>query len=389
MEKSKVPSHFTTRVLSVEELQSNRHEVVFAIKPKNLPWLEQKLAEVSNPLHENYGKFLTREEIALAMKNEEGVQRVRSYLQEIGASITQESAYGEFITAAAPLSLWANHFQVSFLHLQHPKRGDFFRAKGKKIISPTIEEHLIDVFYINDFPPEIYGSPTLGPIDPTPRPVGVPAYGTGSIIPSTLHKYYQIVTNLGNKNTSQAALITDDQVLSLDDLATFQADFKLPKQNLARSIGGGTIHGACADTLGIDCSEANLDFQYLMGIGQRIPTTSLNFPFNGWLPIIQNFTSWNSPPKVISISYGSYETEMSPGYIQVWNTAAMQLGVMGTTLVAASGDWGVVGPIGMEFGFCQYTTFFPASSPYVLSVGGTMVSKSLLSPFILSSYYLC
>ena len=53
----------------------------------------------------------------------------------------------------------------------------------------------------------------------------------------------------------------------------------------------------------------------------------------------------------------------------------MKLSLMGVTLVAASGDDGVAGaPARTDPVRCGYYPMFPASSPYVTSVGATMVS---------------
>ncbi|KAJ1418651.1 hypothetical protein B484DRAFT_453590 [Ochromonadaceae sp. CCMP2298] len=56
---------------------------------------------------------------------------------------------------------------------------------------------------------------------------------------------------------------------------------------------------------------------------------------------------------------------------------AAQLGLQGTTILAASGDDGVAGFGARLFGpvFCSYLAMFPASSPYVTAVGGTMVGR--------------
>ena len=83
--------------------------------------------------------------------------------------------------------------------------------------------------------------------------------------------------------------------------------------------------------------------------------------------------------QVISISYTSYESSYYPddeSYLSSFDATAMQLGLMGVTLLSASGDDGVAGgnarddPI-----YCGYYPQFPASSPYVTAVGGTQVGK--------------
>ena len=50
-----------------------------------------------------------------------------------------------------------------------------------------------------------------------------------------------------------------------------------------------------------------------------------------------------SVPWILSISYGGPEDTISLSQLQTFNTEALKLGVLGVTLVAASGDDGVAG----------------------------------------------
>ena len=76
------------------------------------------------------------------------------------------------------------------------------------------------------------------------------------------------------------------------------------------------------------------------------------------------------PPKVVSFSYISSEHSDFLSIYKTFDVIAIKLSIMGTTLVAASGDQGVHS--GSQ---CGYAPGFPAASQYVLSVGGTTVSE--------------
>ena len=86
-----------------------------------------------------------------------------------------------------------------------------------------------------------------------------------------------------------------------------------------------------------------------------------------------------NPPLVHSIAWGVDEQYVSIDEFDSFEIAAMRLGLMGVTLVVASGDEGVhtdIGP-GDSLEYCGYVPSYPATSNYVLSVGGTMVRNSL------------
>ena len=117
--------------------------------------------------------------------------------------------------------------------------------------------------------------------------------------------------------------------------------------------------------------------QYLSGVSLNTPMYAWEDPdpsniFISWIIAVAQSTN---PPLVISMSYGEYENLISDNNKQSWDTQAIKLGLQGVTLVVSSGDTGVSGqnaqPGAYNTTACGYASSFPASSPYVLSVGAT------------------
>jgi len=86
------------------------------------------------------------------------------------------------------------------------------------------------------------------------------------------------------------------------------------------------------------------------------------------------------PPEVISISYGSVELAVGQDQLNTFDTQAQKLGLMGVTLLAASGDDGAAGASSIWRDGnpeCQDTEKYglllnwPAGSQYVTAVGAT------------------
>lgn len=108
-----------------------------------------------------------------------------------------------------------------------------------------------------------------------------------------------------------------------------------------------------------------------MGIAQNVPTTY--YYYDDWM------VSWvtavadsSEPDDVYSISYGSYELGFTSLEIQTFEKEAIKLAMIGTTLLASSGDDGVAGSAAVcKSSSCGYYPMFPASSPYVTAVGAT------------------
>ena len=91
--------------------------------------------------------------------------------------------------------------------------------------------------------------------------------------------------------------------------------------------------------------------------------------------MLVNTQELNPPPSIFSISYGQNEN-MVDGTLQVtqtdaeqFNNEAMKVSLAGATIFVGSGDTGVNG-----FDNCDCTAYYPsypATSPYVVSVGAT------------------
>jgi len=220
------------------------------------------------------------------------------------------------------------------------------------------------------------------------------------VSPALLNYVYNVRSNRGNDQTTQGVYETN-QAMNPLDLASFQKYFSLPEEGIALDVGGYVASTACnvaADnnyyysyyyyyyntssyyaTGGntVDCSEANLDVQYLMSMGQHIPT--IYYAWNqaeDWLITwILSIANSHDIADVISLSYGGAEQYYARSYVHQFNLEAMKLAAMGVTLVVASGDDGAVGyAVRYSTNYCGYAPDFPSVSPYVTSVGGTMVS---------------
>merc|ERR1711907_141964 len=93
------------------------------------------------------------------------------------------------------------------------------------------------------------------------------------------------------------------------------------------------------------------------------------FDLTAW---VLNVTSTPNAPKVQSISYGSPETAFKQADMERDNTDFQKMGLMGYTVLVASGDNGP-GKTGL-FRCKSFNPNFPATSPYITAVGGTSLT---------------
>lgn len=355
---------------------SQYHEVTFAIRLKNLDKLEQILYDISNPDSVNYGKHWTREEIASFTTNPTVIQTVENYLIKENIQILSKTQYSEYIKCSGRIEDWERIFATKFHEFEHKDwayRGKLHRALEYSL-SEEIHQHIAGVFGVTDLPTRIMMKAKmkkniqLDSLSPS-------ADFTGIVTPSKLISHYHIQTSLGSSSTTQAIISCLEQTVSPSDLTAFQSYFNLPQQSLVNNIGAHINNKACFATTD-NCDEANLDSQYITAVGQNVPTSNYYLDDDcDFSTLAQKLVAMTNPPKVISISYGGYETDVGSTAANAFSNAALTLGVMGVSVLAASGDDGAAGfKASTDTSQCSYGPFFPASSPYVTAVGATQVS---------------
>jgi len=136
------------------------------------------------------------------------------------------------------------------------------------------------------------------------------------------------------------------------------------------------------------CSEGNLDTEIAAALTQ--PTYDNLFVFDNYAEFYQwasSLSQMQNPPDVISVSYGSNETASSSSYKLAVNFELLKMAARGITVLFASGDVGAYGIPGNPTKTVFGTTVFPASSPWVTTVGGTQLAQpSLDAAEVCSSY---
>lgn len=346
------------------------HKVAFFRKQRNLSKLTEILHAVSDPHSDTYGKHLSRQEVVELTDSPESFQAIVDFLGSNDIYDISASKYGDYVFADAPIHKWEQIFDSHFFEFEHKsKPGAKFARSFQYSIPECLWEHVEAVVNTVQFP--------TPPMDE--GGAAHEALATGYTTPFLLNQFYNIKNNTGNNLTTQAIYGNLHQTVSRVDLSLFQTAFNLPQYSVEESYGGHVQDDACAGGIN-NCMEANLDVQYIMAIAQNTPTVYYYWTGSDfWLDWVTTVSRMDHPPDVFSISYGSYEFFMSPAYLNAFNVEAIKLGVMGTTLLAASGDDGVAGFAARILGvaFCDYQPMFPASSPYVTAVGGTMVRVSL------------
>ncbi|XP_041827599.1 tripeptidyl-peptidase 1 isoform X2 [Melanotaenia boesemani] len=363
-----IPEDWTDvgRVEPSEEL-----ELIFALKQQNVQLLEETLGLLSDPDSAQYGKYLSLEEVASLVRPSELTQKmVRHWLQSHGISNcltvhTQDFLQCTMTAEAAEMLLPGSRF-----HRYTRDGHSIVRSSAPYSVHDDIHQHLDFVGGLHRVPPR---GKDLGKKQRRSK-AGLHLGVTPAILRT---RYNLTATDVGSaQNNSQAVAQFLEQYYHPADLAEFMKLFGGTFQHLSevdRVVGtqGGGKAGV----------EASLDIEYIMSTGANISTWVFTNPgrhesqepFLQWMVMLSNMSDL---PWVHTISYGDDEDSLSTAYMTRINTEFMKAGVRGISLLFASGDSGA-GCRHMDKQQNSFRPSFPASSPYVTTVGGT----SFKNPF--------
>eukprot|EP01102_Stenamoeba_stenopodia_P010034 TRINITY_DN2978_c0_g1_i1.p1 TRINITY_DN2978_c0_g1~~TRINITY_DN2978_c0_g1_i1.p1 ORF type:complete len:574 (-),score=173.12 TRINITY_DN2978_c0_g1_i1:81-1772(-) len=327
-------------------------KLLVALKQQRLAELEDIFWRVSNPKHADYGKHLTIEEIGeLIGPDDETVRMVEDWLLEHEVADYEIVQNRDFFIVQTTASKVEKLVNVDLRVFEHTSGARVVKSRGPYSAPELIANAIDFISGVSDFAQVAHSS--------LKAPAEAPM-----ITPSDLRTRYN-VTGVGSETNSQAVAEFQAQYYSPSDLQQFFKNYVnyAPVETVYKVVGSNED--------GNPGIEASLDIQYIMGIAPEVQTWFYSTPaFDFWTDL----TSWiaqignqTDAPWVHSISYGDQgESQPSQSYKDRLNVEFQKLGVRGISIIFASGDSGT----GCDF-CIRFQPSFPATSPYVTSVGAT------------------
>ena len=367
------------------------HELIFVVQRKNMDELTRILHDVSNSTSSNYGNHLSKQDISNLTSNPDSYDGIIAYLIGAGATVMSEGVSYGLITARGSINLWERMLNTEFYSYslasdrherdsqQHVKK---FMRTDRYFVPSCLDEHIASILNAIDVPH--VESQRI-----SPSSVNL-AVATGSsqfsetsklydgyITPQLLNTAYNIDDNTGHPRATQAAYAGFGNFFSPEDLSEYQMFFEVVNQPVNQSYGSRSMEW-CTNSGNNSCSQGNMDIQLMSSIADT-PTIFYYTSLGTIALYLEHLVSMSAlPPLVISISYGIAESLVTAAEMDLFNVNAIILGTMGTTIVTSAGDDGVSSwPAQMDAANCGYDPRYPASSPYVVSAGGTQVRPQI------------
>ncbi|XP_005992751.1 tripeptidyl-peptidase 1 isoform X1 [Latimeria chalumnae] len=347
--------------------------LTFALKQQNTDRLKELLISVSDPDSLQYGKYLSLNELsALVQPSELTSHTVHEWLLNYGVENCWTVQTLDFLQCSMEARTAEKLLPGSQFNRYVSGQQTIVRSPVPYRIYEGLAEHIDFVGGMHRFPSnrKVVSRAWVNKDRRADLHLGV--------TPTVLRKQYNLTaSDVGSfKNNSQACAQFLEQYFHPADLAEFMTIFSRGFEH--RSKVDQVIGHQAGGRAGL---EASLDVEYIMSAGANISTWVFSNPgryesqepFLDWLLLLSNmsFIPW-----VHSVSYGDDEDSLSVAYMERVNVEFMKAGVRGATILFASGDAGA-GCRKVRKDVNVFRPSFPASSPYVTTVGGT----SLENPF--------
>ncbi|KAG0239376.1 peptidase S8/S53 domain-containing protein [Mortierella sp. GBAus27b] len=348
------------------------HPFRIALKQQNTQEFDKRFREISTPGHPNYRKFMSADELyALLDPSKESTDKVFSWLKPFGIEATQDHHWIKFdLTISQAQVLLQTNYNV------YRNRED-----GKTTVGTPeykVPDGLHDV--IDMITPTTFFEPTIEPYGKVvmtkrqQKPPGPPDCKVDTT-PGCLQQLYGIPTTRSQVTPppTNGMIVPGflNEFASKADLAQFLSAQR-PNLKPAPSFTVESVDNGRNDEK-VPGYEATLDVQYSVGITNGIPVTFVSVGNNdtkGFDDLSTYILGKTQLPTVLAISYGVNEEFITQSVADNLCNSYKMLGARGVSVIYASGDGGVGG--GRENKTCtDFKITFPASCPYVTSVGAT------------------
>ncbi|KAH9159723.1 subtilisin-like protein [Lactarius sanguifluus] len=376
-------------------------DLSIALKPNRKRALADAIHEVSNPKHPKYGSYLSKKQVAkLVAPHPYTLKLVETWLGHHGVSPSNVSTShgGNWLTVTrVPVSTANELLGASYQLYRYPGTNETILRTAGYALPAALHVHVQTVA-----PMTYFGSPRT----PRKRARGHRSKAAAALSTRDVPVTPAVLRSLYNSVTYQPAAMEQNMIgitgfhgeyVGGDDLDKFMRRFRSDANDPTFLVIDINNSGYDPNKPGF---EANIDMQYTQGIAWPTPhvfysigglaeefipdslqPVNNNEPFLGWLEVM---TSVEDAPQTISTSYSGHEQTFPPDYATSVCELFGQLGARGVSIIFSSGNWGVGGGDCKKndgSGVVQFQPIFPATCPWVTSVGGTTGRPEVAAPF--------
>jgi subtilase family serine protease len=342
--------------------------------------LDQLLVDLQDPSSPRYHQWLTPAQFAAQFGLSSGdIARVSAWLTSQGFTVTGVAKGGTFVTFDGTVAQAQAAFSTSIHSLSLHGESHFANVTNAQV--PTAFASVVrGVTGLHDFR-----------LKPRVRASVVKPQYTSSVssshylAPGDLYTIYDmnpLLTNAIN-GTGVTIAVAGQVQIALSDIAAFRSASGLSASapTLTPVNGGALATNNCSAATSSNCpspnlddlSESSLDVEWSGAMAPSATVLSVNGP-DVIADALTQAIDKNLAP-IVTLSYGNCEAGWGSTEINILNQIFKQANAQGQTVLAASADVGATDCDNGASAIEGLTVDFPASSPYVTGMGGTMFNE--------------
>lgn len=356
---------------------------------------EQHAMNIATPGHEMYGKHMKRDEIKAFLKpSAEVSDAIVSWLKSEGVSESLMEIDSDWAKFIVPLKQAETMLNTTF-HIYHDEAKTIFRVRTLEYSVPSeVYQHIQLIQPTTHFGRNKAHKSLILDQKLIEGGTEVDLDCNTTVTPDCLRELYKLGDYKASPDPRNKFGISGylEQYARYDDLEAFLEQFAPDMTDANFTVQ--EINGGLNDqSSSIDSIEASLDIQYGIALSYHVPT--IFFSTGGRGPLVPDLSqpnandSNNEPyleqlqyllglsdedlPAVLSTSYGENEQTLPESYTNSTCSLFAQLGARGVSIIFSSGDEGVGQTCLTNDGTnrTRFNPIYPASCPFVTSVGGT------------------
>jgi kumamolisin len=336
--------------------------VTVVLKPRNNKEHASIVAKLSSQLPRDR-TYLTRQEFEKKFgSTSEELALVRDFAEKNSLRVAEESSAKRSVVLSGTVALFSEAFGVELNRYSHPQ-GSTFRGRFGAVYLPPDLTPIVRAVLGLDNRPQARSHMRIRPSTVTGASYTAPQVANLYDFPSGLDGTGQVV-----------GIVELGGGYSPKDIQTYCSGLGITPPSVSSVSVDGVSNSPTGDPNGPD-GEVLLDIEI---IGTIAPKSSVFVYFApntdaGFVDAVNSAVHDSErKPAVVSISWGSAESEWTSQGIQSLDQAFQDAVTMGVTVCAASGDGGSAD--GVTDGLAHVD--FPASSQYVVGCGGTRIGES-------------
>lgn len=375
---------------------NTKTKVTILLKQRNLSILNEKFEEITNPKNKQWRNWWNVKEAKKIIEpdletKETVINWIKNQSYGINSIPIDIKDFGDIFRIETSINNLEILFQTKLKPFRSIENFEYviYRAISDFYIPDFIDENIDFILGLYDFP-----NPKLSQFGLRKQnDEFIDNYNINNdvVIPWTINERYSVnsqqvsnFTSIDDSTVSSVCVVQFQNNISFlkSDLEYFQESNELPLNDVSDDNLIGEYNSPPGEY------ESSLDIQYATGIS--LNATNWFWTVEGWILDfsiefqLYQLENENNFPYVLSMSWGWTENTQcefvncfdSRKYVERCNTELQIITGTGVTILAAAGDQGAAG---QDNANCTFSIFeeplnplYPATSPFVLSIGATM-----------------